>query len=246
MTKNEIGIGTRVSYEDMANPLREGAIVGEVAGQWAVKWDDGDVGRLVDHEGTRSVFHTTVTKSMLEAAYERNVEAKHKGNGRIAGWNAILRPCALCGSEVTSPNPEVDFCRLCHYSGAALERSLRTDERDVLARLGALEGVEDATVWHTGGGCFNLAITLTDGRLLTPSMAVESGADISPEPGIPDIDDGERWCLVISESREAWEEWDEDRIDIPHYVLDDDDLVAAVDATIKRQEWTIKGGEVTV
>lgn len=34
-----VGIGTRVSYEDMANPLREGAIVGEVAGQWAILWD---------------------------------------------------------------------------------------------------------------------------------------------------------------------------------------------------------------
>lgn len=241
-SKHEIGIGTRVSYEDMANPLREGVIVGEVGGgvQWAIVWDDRDAdSALYEVDGVR--FHTTVTKHMLASRHAKQVEAKHRTGGKIAGWDAIVRPCSICGREVTSPNPEVDYCKGCYYTGAALERNLRTDERDVLARIGALDGVADATVWHTGGGCFNLAVTLDDGRLITPSMAVtdEASGAIFAEPGIPVLEEGDRWALVISESEEAWSEWNEEKMTFPNVSFDDDQLVAAIAQVVAGEEVTV-------
>lgn len=71
-----IGIGTRVSYEDMANPRRQGTIVGEVAGQWAIRWDEDEtIYKMTEAFGV--FFHTTVTKHML---------ARHASR-RGAGWN---------------------------------------------------------------------------------------------------------------------------------------------------------------
>lgn len=46
MIASAITIGTRVSYEDMANPLREGTVI-EIAlalgGQYVIRWDDGSI-----------------------------------------------------------------------------------------------------------------------------------------------------------------------------------------------------------
>lgn len=249
---HEIGIGTAVTYEDMANPLRRGTIVGEVAGQWAVKWDGYDGGAtLLEQDGVE--FHATVTKHMLAGAVKRQTEfrAAHNGSGRCGGWDAIVRPCAICGGEVTSPNPTVDYCRMCFYTGAAYERMLRTEERDLLTRVGALDGVEDAQVWHTGGGCFNLAIRLADGRFLTPSVGIidEESGEVWPEPGIPNIagiiahenidaeqPTEEKWCLVVSANEDVWGEWREEDIRISQRLFTDAELVEAVASTVKGEE----------
>jgi hypothetical protein len=299
----QIGIGTRVSYEDMANPLREGEIVGEVAGQWAIVWDtEGDDldSALIQAPGSDVAFHTTVTKHMLANAVERQRRFQSEQGGRIGGWDAkptwsdirmgdtvrlrsgeevvadgivtsvhdaegvhagpflsvagdhrrrtLLsevvaivgrneRRCTICGNGVTSTNPETTFCRGCFYTGAAYEAMLSSDERNVLLRIGALDGVKDTAVWHTGGGCFNLGIRLDDGRLLTPSVGLpaEDGSDeVYPEPGIPTGD--ERWCLVIAASEEAWDEWREEDISVAKRLFDDDELVEAVAATVRGEE----------
>lgn len=80
-----IGIGTQVSYSDMANPLREGVIVGETAGQWAVIWIGYDQPTLAQ-DGLN--FHTTVTPHMLENAIKRQraFRAASGSSARCAGW----------------------------------------------------------------------------------------------------------------------------------------------------------------
>jgi hypothetical protein len=125
------------------------------------------------------------------------------------------RTCVFCGNGVTSENPEVGFCRSCFYSGRWAEE----ERKHLLGKLAALDNVSTASIWHTGGGCFCLAVTLTDGRLVT----VTEGEAALPEPGEP-------WRLaVVSESEEAWGEWDEDRITIfENHEWDDDALVRFV------------------
>lgn len=88
MQGTTIKVGTRVSYEDMANPRREGTIVAENDGQFvlAVRWDDDMFGGPVKSESFGDVaFHTTVTRHMLERAIERVAKA----GGRSAGWNVL-------------------------------------------------------------------------------------------------------------------------------------------------------------
>lgn len=47
MTNNELRIGTEVSYEDMANPLRNGEITDIRTSDWGVqyeiRWEDGSI-----------------------------------------------------------------------------------------------------------------------------------------------------------------------------------------------------------
>lgn len=86
MQNEQIQVGTRVSYEDMANPRREGTIVAELDNQLAVRWDDDMFGGPVKSAAFGDVaFHTTVTRHMLERAIERVAKA----GGRSAGWNVI-------------------------------------------------------------------------------------------------------------------------------------------------------------
>lgn len=73
------------------------------------------------------------------------------------------RRCIYCGGGVTSTNPDVDFCRMCHYTGTAKEH----DIAPLIDALQDRDNVASAAVWHTGGGCFLLAVKLTDGRLAT-------------------------------------------------------------------------------
>lgn len=151
----------------------------------------------------------------------------------------VERPCVFCGGEVTSTNPETDFCRNCFYSGRAAQRTLQP----FLDRIDALdEVVRNTEVMHTGGGCFNLAVWIADGRFLTPSVgyrgdgadtengpsAADMDATVWPEPGFPDVAAGERWCLVVSDSEESWGEWDESKLWIPQALYTEDELVAAI------------------
>lgn len=86
-----IGIGTRVRYFDMANPLRTGTITGEIdAFTWAITWDAEFV-VLYDfklHSLNGVDFHDTVTKSMLD----RGVDRQAGRPGTIAGWGVVDTP----------------------------------------------------------------------------------------------------------------------------------------------------------
>lgn len=134
------------------------------------------------------------------------------------------RPCTFCGEHVTSTNPDTDYCRSCYYAGRGLERQ----HADLIFQIGDLEEVMDVDVRHTGGGCFNLAITLADGRYLTPSCAVVEGGKVEAEPGLPEKGTDERWALVVSRDERAWEDWSEARLEILQETFDDDELVAAI------------------
>lgn len=124
------------------------------------------------------------------------------------------RICIFCGEGVTSREPDVLYCRGCHYSG----RAASEQREDLLANLRLTQHVEDASIWHTGGGCFLLAVGLADGRLVT----ITDG-----DAGLPEAE--EKWGLVvISPDTEAWDEWDEERLDIRYGEWDDAQLTAAV------------------
>jgi hypothetical protein len=112
------------------------------------------------------------------------------------------RVCRFCGEGVTSTNPEIDYCRGCHYTGRAAEAKREA----LLFAVRSIPDVTDASVWHTGGGCFLLAVTAKDGRFISVS---DEDANV-PEPGEP-------WqLLVVSPDQATWDEWDEDRLDVRH------------------------------
>lgn len=140
----------------------------------------------------------------------------------------IDRPCTFCGREVTSTKPDIDYCEMCFYTGRSWERTLDP----LIQRIQALAPDATVGVWHTGGGCFNLAVTLPSGALLTPSIGTGDGEEWFPEPGFPTQPD-ERWCLVVSETEQAWSEWDEDKITFSG-PLTEDELVEAIKAEVER------------
>ena len=91
------------------------------------------------------------------------------------------RVCSICETEgVTSTNPDVDFCRNCHYTGAAEER--RRGEQLFRFRLAFPDA--DVGIEHTGGGCFWLSIRFGDSHdyyVLTDGEA--SLPDVDPAEG---------------------------------------------------------------
>lgn len=110
------------------------------------------------------------------------------------------RRCAGCGRHVTASDDPDDpdamrYCQSCFYAGS--------HHRDVfsglLKRLGE---VGDAGVIHTGGGCFCLIVNepAPGERIATLTAASDAV--------LPDTEDGP-WTLVLSDSEEAWAEWDE-------------------------------------
>lgn len=124
------------------------------------------------------------------------------------------RLCRFCGEGVTATDDKVDYCSGCFYSGRALTET----HADLLASLSAIPNVTGAHVWHTGGGCFLVACYLEDGRLVTLTDADAA----LPYPGEP-------WRLmVVSESEQAYDEWDESKLDIREGEWDDAQIVAAV------------------
>lgn len=131
------------------------------------------------------------------------------------------RLCRFCGEGVTATKSETDFCSLCFYSGRAF-----TEQRgELLEALQTLPRVESASVWHTGGGCFLLAVTLKDGRLIT----VTEGQGGLPDPGEP-------WqLLVVAPDMEAWDEWDEKRLDLREGAWTDEELIAEVETISGRR-----------
>lgn len=124
------------------------------------------------------------------------------------------RLCRFCGEGVTATVAETDFCRLCFYSGRSLEDSYS----GIIGRLTSDETVESADVWHTGGGCFLLAVTRTDGRLLT--CAADQDA-VLPAPG-------EKWWAFEYPTESDFDrECEGYEVNVTHHEhLSDDDLVA--------------------
>jgi len=127
----------------------------------------------------------------VEEYKRRSLETNGNLDGITVEYRENTRPCSECGAFVTSTNPEVDFCRNCFYAGVGVSR-----EHDaLLASLRALPEVDAAEVWHTGGGCFMLAITLANARLLTCTVALSD----------PDYREGEWFCdASLPDHGEPW------------------------------------------
>lgn len=123
---------------------------------------------------------------------------------------APARRCAICTGPVESPDPTVDYCRSCWYSGAELQR-----RRPFLRRLVESFGCERANlraeIYHSGGGCFGLRVTVHSytpapsggGRVAVgPVVAVLYGtAATKDEAGTWTCEaelpatDGDHWCV---------------------------------------------------
>ena len=94
------------------------------------------------------------------------------------------RICEFCGNGVTSTNPELTYCRHCHYNGTAFEHRYA----DIVDRF--REAFPDCWVGveHTGGGCFWFAIRQQQGNLY---WCVTEG-----EASVPLFEVGQLWGLV--------------------------------------------------
>lgn len=82
---------------------------------------------------------------------------------------AAGRLCRFCGGGVEADPvkyPETDFCRNCYYNGARHGETFA----ELIAAL-----PYGTSVWHTGGGCFCIAVTLADGRKILISESEDYG-----------------------------------------------------------------------
>lgn len=133
--------------------------------------------------------------------------------------------CTICKTEeVTSTNPDVDFCRTCHYCGFALERQ----HSEFLDELRHATDWSNIAVWHTGGGCFVLLVPLTlnpmadpedtPGTFITLVEAVQDPRGVwIGEPGLPEPGPDQLWHAYL---------WDE-----PSWMGEKDPLDAGVPLT---------------
>jgi hypothetical protein len=125
----------------------------------------GDTVRLITGE--------TIVVSHVSEWYEDR-EGRHEGPWVSAKGAPLVRRrfdeivevvgrnpniCVLCGEGVTSKNPaEYPYCKGCHYTGAAAE-----DMRSIqIAGLKIMSGADNVSIWHTGGGCFQMTFQWND------------------------------------------------------------------------------------
>jgi hypothetical protein len=125
----------------------------------------------------------------LEARSKREMFSVHNPAGRdvpIPGEDYLeivevereSNPCRYCGAEVQASDSKIDYCRGCYYSGTSLEEGCRP----ALDLLDQIPGGKGATVWHTGGGCFALAVDFPDETYV---MVTDGDAGVTDEDGLP-------------------------------------------------------------
>jgi hypothetical protein len=102
------------------------------------------------------------------------------------------RICEFCGNGVTSPNPEVTFCRGCFYNGTAFEDRYA----DVIEVFQRAFPDHWATIEHTGGGCFWLAIHPLPGSPLA-ARSPYYWALTAGDAVLPMFEEGELWGIVM-------------------------------------------------
>jgi hypothetical protein len=94
------------------------------------------------------------------------------------------RSCRFCGGEVTSTKPDVDFCRFCFYDGTFHSERFRL----------LLDEIEwgNASVVHTGGGCFGIEV-------LVGSERERLFATLDGDAVLPDDESGPWWLCHYGE-----------------------------------------------
>jgi hypothetical protein len=128
--------------------------------------------------------------------------------------------------EVFSTDPDRNYCLPCFMTGSYFEKVLSSEDRSfMLERIRVMPHVLSARVFHAGEGAFQLAISLADGRMVTPGMAVQMNKQRLVVPFVPDADTG--WGVIVQRPVEAENEWSELTIPFPDK-YDDDELVELV------------------
>ena len=109
--------------------------------------------------------------------------------------------CIYCGNAFTPIKATTIMCAGCWFGG----RHHEAQHPDLLYALRSVPGVDSATIDHTGGGCFGLAIRLTDKRFFFATLAYkDDGGEWSCDVGVPDA--GEPWGLGIYTSEDGEED----------------------------------------
>lgn len=136
-----------------------------------------------------------------------------------------FRLCAICGkNHISSPNPEVDFCRSCYSVGSHEERRFS----ELLGRLEDLPNVASTpSIWNSGGGCWILEFELSDGRVVWATNAFEEGGEWHVDAGTPENVEGP-WSVCVGKNRDAFDGEHEDEIvtHIPVYSAAFPDLIS--------------------
>ncbi len=98
--------------------------------------------------------------------------------------------CDLCGGGVTSKDPErYPYCVSCHYTGAVAEHLRQEHLRPIREAFPDSE----VEVWHTGGGCFMVAVAFADDEGYYGLTDGDAGLP-SDEEGNP-VPDG--WGILV-------------------------------------------------
>jgi hypothetical protein len=144
--------------------IRAGDVVRLTDGQTITV--DGITTKYIDRDGEHDGPFVTEARTWAHHPIEDVVEVVTRNE----------RNCRYCGGGVTSTNPDVDYCRGCHYSGRAQHDTFAP----LIDKLQAVSG-HTWSVWHTGGGCFALAANLDDGDDAPFLMATAEGDAVLPE-----------------------------------------------------------------
>jgi len=142
--------------------------------------------------------------------------------------------CSICGVvEVFSTDPDRDYCLTCWMSGDYFDQMLCSDERsNMLQRIRQLPNVVTARVFHAGDSAFQLAIVLTDGRMVMPGLGGNINGQQLVMPFVPPADQG--WGVLVRRPVEADNEWAATTSPLPEKYDDDElvELVAGLDVAL--------------
>lgn len=109
-----------------------------------------------------------------------------------------MATCVYCSAEFTPPRPDTPFCRDCWYSGRALE----DDYRGLLGDLREIPGVT-ASIMHSGGNCFGLAVTVPSGRFIFGTACYRDKHGVwQTDAGLPNRENGDLWTLATYKSED--------------------------------------------
>jgi hypothetical protein len=111
-------------------------------------------------------------------------------------------------------------------SGDYFDQKLCSEERGyMLQRIRELPNVVVARIFHAGDGAFQLAIFLSDGRLVVPGLGGDANGQRLVMPFIPPESQG--WGVIVRTPIEAENEWEALTSALPEK-YDDDELVELV------------------
>jgi len=114
-----------------------------------------------------------------------------------------MTTCIYCGQTFDPPSKGTPMCRECYFAG----RAHREAHRWLITELERLTPVKTVEVLHTGGGCFGLMVTMTDGTLYFGTQAyLDADGEWATDAVMPDLAAGDQWTVGRYASEEAFGE----------------------------------------